>query len=64
MKKEFLVLLVQIYQDAIKVTMNITVAPCLHFLNHGEEVMTWKNHFKLAGMTPLISMNLETMKYN
>ena len=28
------------YQDAIKVTVNITVAPCLHFLNHGKEVMT------------------------
>ena len=31
MKKEFLILLVQFYQDVIKVTMNITVVPCLHF---------------------------------
>ena len=28
MKKEFLILLVQIYQDVIKEIMNITVAPC------------------------------------
>ena len=52
-----LILLVQIYQDVIKVTGNITVAPCLHYLNLGEEVLTWKNKFKLAGMISLMGMN-------
>ena len=40
MKKEFPILLVQIYQDVIRVIENITVAQCLHFSNLGEEGLT------------------------
>ena len=52
-KKEFLILLVQIYQDVIKVTVNIIVTPCLQFLNLGKEAVTYKNQSRLAGMMSL-----------
>jgi hypothetical protein len=40
MRREFLILLVLIYQDVIKVIVSITVVRCLLFLNLGEEEMT------------------------
>ena len=40
MKKEFPILLVQIYQDVFRVIENIIVAQSLHFSNPGEEDLT------------------------